>query len=412
MNITNIDSINSFITSYEKTNDKYDNKTEDINIANTRNNSDYVDFSINYSDDEVASVLNNISNAYDSEDIFGTNKTIFNSMDKYGEILNGINNNTNFDDNTKTQLTKILDNSFDFYTDRQVAQFTGEVSGLLNKAYYQVISYLENGKDIGIKGDKLINGEEFQKNLKDMILSAKNFYRNNANATKDDLEKFLGEKYAHTSRVESLSYSDIKELDKAMNTINNSNLDPSKLSREEYKKKKEEATNVALVGLKEDGASSILIDTFEKAIKQNKGSNARIDIYNKLNDGFDKQLKELNKLKTKYEEMLKSIKEAKEKMEEQYQKALEKLKHDIFEMYKMKISLNQVTKKDDPVEDLTKQHAETMKDLEKEKVEVDKDLKDINKSIKDITKEYDSFNENPSSYIDKYIEKELRGKIE
>ncbi|MBL4931671.1 hypothetical protein [Clostridium paridis] len=412
MNITNIDSINSFITSYEKTNDKSDNKTEAINEINTPNNSDYVDFSINYSDDEVASVLKNISNVYDSEDILGTNLTMFDSMDKYGDILKSINNNTKFDDNTKTQLTKILDNSFDFYTNRQIAQFTGEVSGLFNKAYYQVLSYLENGKDIGIKGDKLINGEEFQKNLKDVILSARNFYKNNANATKDDLEKFLGEKYAHTSRVESLSYSDIKALDKAMNTINNSNLDPSKLSREEYKKKKEEAANAALVGLKKDGASSILIDTFEKAIKQNKGSNARIDIYNKLNDVFDKQLKELNKLKTKYEEMLKNIKEAKEKMEEQYKKAIEKLKHDIFEMYKMKSSLKQVTEKDDPVEDLTKQHNETMKDLEKEKVEVEKDLKDINKSIKDLAKEYDSFKENPSAYIDKYIEQELNGKIE
>jgi Chromosome segregation ATPases len=407
MNITNIDSLNSVVNSYSTTKDKSQNTTDKKNVINFEPSSDYVDFSMDYSNDEVSSVVDNIKNSFDSYSYLTSGFSFKDSVNKYGEILKNINSNTNFDDNTKTQLSKLLDNSFDTYAQKLANKIGNDAALFFNQAYDKENQYKQyQNVELGIKGDQIINSEDFSKNLNNMILSAKSYYKNNIDGTEEGLNKYLQEKYSNTESINNLSFDDYNALSKAMNVLNAPVTDTKKLTPEEYKKRREEQANKAIDELNKDGASSTLINAFEKAVAQNKNASKRVDTYNKLDSGYQDNLKKLAKLKEKYERMLKKIEETKRKMEEDYKKQVEKLKKELYKLYQLKASLNSGVGKDDPLNDLRKQHDDVMKELEKDKVEAEKNINELTVQIKDLSKEYEDFQKNPSVYIDKYLEDE------
>ena len=124
---------------------------------------------------------------------------------------------------TKSQLTKALDKSFDRFAEKKVKEFSSDMSSFFNKAYKEKVLYDKEGINMGIKGDKLLNQDETEKNINKMFSNAKKFYKNNLDGTQEQLDTFLEGKFSKTESIDKLSYSDFKSLEKSLDIVNNYN---------------------------------------------------------------------------------------------------------------------------------------------------------------------------------------------
>jgi chromosome segregation ATPase len=159
----------------------------------------------------------------------------------------------------------------------------------------------------------------------------------------------------------------------------------------------------ALKSLKSDGASEILITSFEKAKDQNTNYQLRIDAYREIRFSFDKQLAEvfddIIKFEAKLDELEEQRKEVLKKNEEEMRKLNEKLKKQTFQarMFDMKNGINQI-------EDLQEQHEKSIQLIDMQKIEFETTLKGYAESFKTLAKQYNDFMKSPASSIDSYLE--------
>jgi hypothetical protein len=250
---------------------------------------------------------------------------------------------------------------------------------------------------MGIKGDKVINEEDTERNISNMFSGVKSFYKNNLNGTKEQFDLFLQDKFSITESIDKLSYNDFKSLQKALDIA---------------RKAPTGTMNSALESLKKDGASSILSDAFEKVVSQNKISGDRVGAYNDLDAEFKVKLGLLSKERLAYEAMLKELKKRRQEMIEEYNRAMAKLQHEVYKSRKFNMlnglnALNIPTKgnsdKYDPLENLTKQHDRQLQNLDKQKLEVEIKITEIGKEIMKVSGEYSKFMIDPSPFIDNYL---------
>lgn len=402
MNLTNIDSINTVISNYDMYNNRPQGKTNETHSMDLITN-DYVDFSIDYANGGVSSILDSIKESFDANDCMSNNESLLDYTNKYGQILKNINSDPKIDNDTRSQLTKILDNSFDHFSEKKVKEFGSNISNFFNRAYNMKKSYDAQGTNMGIKGDKILNEEDVEKNIKNMFSAAKNFYKNNLNGTKEELDMFLQNKFSKTESVEKLSYSDFKSLQKALDIVNDKDKIPKDVSIYGYIRRQSEAMNNALENLKKEGASSIVTNAFEKAINQNNNSNKRIETYAGIRSGYQKRLDDLFTESLKNELELKELKKKREKMIEEYNKNMEKLQHDMYKLNMFNLTTNKSGETYNPIENLTKQHNKQLEILDKQQTQITDRLSTIKKVFKETSENYDEFMKNPASAIDSYL---------
>ena len=392
--------INTIIPRHSIHDNQHQLKTDEMHSLAILNTNDYVDFSIDYTNDEASTILDNIKNSFDNIDYVSSNASIVDCTDGYGRILKNINTNSKFDDNTKLQLTKILDNSFDNFIEKKVKELGGNMSNFFNKAYNMKEVSDKQGNNIGMKGDKVFNEEDAAKNIRNMLSSARTFYKNNSNGTEEQFNKFLQDKFSKTESIEMLSYNDFKSLQKALVIVNDHKEMPADVSFAGRTKRQWEVMNNALESLKKDGASSILTNAFNKAVEQNNDSNKRIETYSEIRVSYGKQLERLLKDSSTNELKLNELKEQREKMIKDYAKEMAKLQHEMYKFYLLNASMNQKTDKYNPVENLTKQHDNQLENLDKRYIEVENRLNDIKKTFKETVESLDAFMKDPASFID------------
>ncbi|MFT5875613.1 MAG: hypothetical protein ACI8WT_004607 [Clostridium sp.] len=392
--------INTIIPKYTLHNNQTQAKTGAIHSIELLKISDYVDFSIDYANDETSTILENIKKSFDNSDSMSKEVSIIECTDAYGQILKSINTNSKFDDNTKLQLTKVLDNSFDNFTEKKVKDISANMSNFLNKAYNMKKTDAEQGTNMGIKGNKLFNEEYATKSIRNIISSAKTFYKNNLNGTGEQFDKFLQDKYSNTQSIEMLSYNDFKSLQKALVIVNDHREIPADVSFAGRTKRQEEVSDIALESLKKEEASSILTNAFIKAVDQNNNINKRREAYIDIRVSYEKQLEGLLKNSSDNQLKLDELKKQREKMIEDYAKELANLKHDMYKLYLLNASMNQNMDKYNPVESLTKQHNSDLENLDKHYIEVESRLNDIKKTFKETAEGLDKFMKDPASFFD------------
>ncbi|MBU3142161.1 hypothetical protein [Clostridium sp. CF012] len=400
MTLNSINSIGTIISNYSVPNNPPQVKTDEMHSIELLKTNDYIDFSIDYTNDEASTILGNIKKSFDSTDYMSSNVSIVDCTDEYGKILKSIKTNSKFDDNTKLQLTKALDSSFDNFTEKKVKELGGNISNFFNKAYNIKEIYDKQGTNMGMKGDKLFNEEAAAKNVTNMLLSAKIFYKNNLNGTEDQFERFLQDKFSKTESIEMLSYNDFKSLQKAIVIVNDHKEIPADVSFSGRTKRQWEVMNNALESLKKDGASSIITNAFNKAVEQNNNSNKRMETYVEIRVSYEKQLESLLKDRSENELRLEELKKQREKMIEDYVKEMAKLQHEMYKLYLLNAAMNQNMDKSNPVENLTKQHNKQLQNLDKHYIEVENRLNDIKKTFKETAEGFDRFMKDPASFID------------
>jgi hypothetical protein len=238
-----------------------------------------------------------------------------------------------------------------------------------------------------------------------MFSSAKAFYKNNSIATKEKLEEVLHKNFSKTESIEKLSYKDLKSLQKAIDISNNKGSGNNQIDPSFYLSpyRRMTAMEDALKALNADGASEILINSFEKAKDQNNNYHLRIDAYREIRFTFDKQLQEvfakIIEFEVKLDELEKQRKEMLKKNEEELRKLNEKLKKQTFQarMFDMKNGINQI-------EALQEQHEKSIQLVDLQKIEFETTLKGYSENFKAIVKQYSDFMKSPASSIDSYLE--------
>lgn len=113
-----LNSINTITSKYSLPKNQTQTKIYESHSIDLLNTKDYVEFSMDYTNDEASTILNNIKKSFDNNDYMSNNASIVDCTDDYGKILKSINTNSKLDDNTKVQLTKVLDTSFDNFTEK------------------------------------------------------------------------------------------------------------------------------------------------------------------------------------------------------------------------------------------------------------------------------------------------------
>lgn len=274
------------------------------------------------------------------------------------------------------------------------------MSNFFNKAYNMNAVSGQQGTNLGFKGDKLLNKEDAAKNIKNMISSAKTFYKNKSNGTKEQFDKFLQDKFSKTESIDNLSYNDFKSLQKSLVIVNDHKNIPDVVSFAGRTIRQGDKMNTALESLKNEGGSTILTNAFSKAVEQNNNINKRIQTYVEMRGSFEKQLELLLKDSAENELKLEDLKKQREKMIEDYAKEMEKLKHDMYKFFLLNNSLNQNMDKYNPAENLTKQHNNQLDNLDKHYIEIENRLNEIKKTFKETAEELDKFVKNPASFID------------
>lgn len=391
-------------------------KVDETNIIQIQSNSDYAEFSINYADDEVSSILNNIANTFEINNSMyyqvsenGDMLSIEEYGEKYGQLLKNINN-SNFDETTKTQLTTILDNSFDYFTEKKAKEIGGNISAFFNYAYsLKAILTESDGNKIGIKGEKLVNQDDVEKNIKNLFLGAKTFYKNNLDGTKDELNEFLEENFSTTESIEKLSYTDFMLLEKELNDINSSKNREYSSINERYKGISKEMSN-SVEDLKKEGASPTLIIAFEKAVYQNDNCNKRKSAYSEINFTYLDKLEKLAKERMRYESQLRELEERRKEMIKEYNKKMEKLKHDAYKLNMLLLSMNQDGSKYDPIENLEKQHEKQILLFDTRKDLIEGRISELKEITEETVKNYKHFSDDPASVINEYLGMDEKGK--
>jgi chemotaxis protein histidine kinase CheA len=408
MNINSIASVYSNVT----TNNISNNSIVSTEIAKGNNTEvlaiyDSLDLSLNYSEDAISSIIDDIKSTLDSGlNLIGIedSTSISDYASQYGRLLNKIKSSTALPSEDLDKITTILDNTFDAYTKRISERLAGNIASFFNSAYNAKLAYEKQGTDMGITGEKIIDKAALEANINAMFSSAKAFYKNNSSATKEELEAVLQKTFSKTESIEKLSYKDFNSLQKAIDISNNkgSGNNPPDLSFYLSPYRRMTAMEDALNALKADGASEILITSFEKAKDQNTNYHLRIDAYKEIRFSFDKQLEELFghiiEFEAKLEELEKQRKEVLKKNEEEMRKLNEMLKKQTFQarMFNMKNGINQT-------EDLQEQHEKNIQLIDTQKLEFESILKGYTESFKTLTKQYNDFMKSPASSIDNYL---------
>lgn len=417
MNLNNIDSVNTLLTQYNLSNNRAQEKIDLIDYVDYQNKDDYVDFSIDYGNDKVSNILNDINNSFDNSKDISNNKSILDCTTQYGKIIKSINSNGELDNDTKSRLTEALDKSFDCFSEKKVRDFSSDMSVFFNKAYNDKESYDKKGINIEIHGDELLNQDETEKNISNMFSTAKTFYKNNLDGTKEQLDTFLEDKFSKTESINKLSYSDLKSLEKSLDIVDDYNKSLANIPfiestdrfsnlaqrRSNLAKTRSESMKSGLENLEKEGVSSIVIDGFKNAVNQNENCSKREDTYASIGDSYQKQLEELLNDKKKQQSKLDELKEERKRIIEQYNKQMKKLQEQI----KMMSALNTLDgKQDDLTENLTKIHKKQLENLDKRKIEIQSDISSNDKIYKAIGDNYANFINNPSDEIDGCIKKE------
>lgn len=400
-----ISAVNTNLSNVEKgtiSNAKGCNDISNLNITNNYQDiMDSTDFSMDYSKDTVASVLSGIKTAFEDslKDVY-QNVSITDNGQLYGDILNRINSSSDFDDNEKLQLTKALDNTFDNYVKSISGKIADNTSDFLNRACNIEKSYAENGTDLGIRGQSIINKAEFGKNVENMLSAVKIFYKNNSGGTKEDLQKFLEKNFSTTESIEKLSYNDFTALSKAIDvSLGRSGKDgvPDVNIISSFEKQNE-AMNAAANGLKAGGASKIVTDAFGKAIAQNCNSNNRIMAYSKIRYQYEKKLEQIRAQISEEQAKLKELKKKQKEMMEEYRREMKKIQDD-------RRKLMSAASKDKQKELLTKQYSSNMDMFRKENDQIEGNIKELNNFVKEEAKQFEAFLKEPASVISDYLSK-------
>lgn len=406
--------INSVTSAYSNvsTNIVSNNSITTTNITNSNGTAtlaiyDSLDLSLNYSEDSIASIIDDIKSTLDSGlgllDVEAST-SISDYASQYGRLLDKIKSDTTLTSEDLNKLTTILDNTFDSYAKNISEKLSGNIASFFNVAYNAKLAYEKQGTDMGITGEKIIDKTALEANINAMFSSAKAFYKNNSSATKEELETVLQRTFSKTESIEKLSYKDFNSLQKAIDISNNkgSRNNPPDLSFYLSPYIRMTAMEDALKALKADGASEILITSFEKAKDQNTNYHLRIDAYKEIRFSFDKQFGELFghiiEFEAKLEELEKQRKEVLKKNEEEMRKLNEMLKKQTFQarMFNMKNGINQI-------EDLQEQHEKNIQLIDTQKLEFESILKGYTESFKTLAKQYNDFMKAPAASIDNYL---------
>lgn len=406
-----ISSINTVNPSYNLFSNLSQAKVEETSSIAIQVNRDYTDFSIDYSNHEISSILDSIKSSFNTEDNLSLNtiplEKTFDTLvvgysEKYGGILKNINE-SNFDKDTKTQLTKILDKSFDDYADYKSDKIGTNISSFFNRAELMKEAYTQNnGNKLDLQGEKLVNKEDIQKNIRNMFSGAKTFYKNNLDGTEDQLNGFLQEKFSKTESVETLSYSDYKLLENELNNMKD-HKEKQSGSIFDYYEEESKSMNDSLNNLTKEGASSALVNTFEKAVKQNDNCNTRRSAYAKIRFAYDDKIDKLIKELSKNGGKLDALKKEREEAIKEYNKKEQELKMQAYKMYKLMLMLNKDLSAYDPIKQLKEQHEKQLEIFEKREKELTDRQKEISNDFSETIKSYREFNEKPASAIDDYL---------
>lgn len=404
MYINNINSVNSttiIANSYSSGSTVTEAGSNDV----VQVNSDTIDFSLNYSK-PVLSILDDINNTFNKKSWINSedNSSISDYTAEYGNILHSIKSNPQFDDNQVEQLTKILDSSFDDYAENLAENLAKNISSFFNLSYNAEQTYNAQGTDMGITGEKIIDKDEFKKNIYNMLSSSKIFYRNNPVGTKDELDHFLQDKFSETQNIDKLSYKDFTAL---RNTLSNY----YKTDRASYYEtnfndpsRRLELMNTALGSLKASNASQTLVNAFEKAEQQNSNYFIRMNAYREVRIGyeinFDNLFKDYIKYSTKLDNLKERRKEMIKELEKEMQKFEEKLRKQTLQMMLLGLSDGQKQ-----IENMQKLHESKLNNLSNQELEIENRLKSIGEDMRKNSEEYFKFLKSPASYIDSYLNK-------
>ncbi|MFL0269215.1 hypothetical protein [Candidatus Clostridium radicumherbarum] len=404
MYINNINSVNStalIANSYSGGNTVIGTNSNDVVPAN----SDTIELSLNYSK-PVLSILDEIKNTFSKKDWIDLedNSSISDYTAQYGNILNSIKSNPQFDDNQIVNLTKILDSSFDDYAENLAENLSKNISSFFNLAYNAEQIYTSQGTDMGIRGEKIINKDEFKKNIYNMLSASKIFYKNNTSGTKDKLEQFLQDKFSETQNIDKLSYKDFTALrntlsayyktDRAAYYDTNYN-DPSR---------RLELMNTALSSLKTSNASQALVNAFEKAKQQDNNYFIRMNAYREVRMGYEINSDKLIKEYVKYSAKLENLKKRRKEMIKEHEKEMQKLKEKLRKQM-LQLMLLGLSDGEKQIENLQKLHENKLNNLSMQELEIESRLKSIGENIKSNSEEYFKFLKAPASYIDSYLSK-------
>lgn len=389
-----IDNLNKVVFNNETSqNSNYDYKNGADKLSSIINNDkDYVEFSIDYSNDDVHNILNNIQISFDFVNNMDDNRTVADCADEYGKILKSINSNNKIDDNTKEKITKILDNSFDNFANRKAKYISERFSDFFNGAYIAQ-EYKEKNQSLnfGITGDKLIDKDMTENNIRNMLTAVKVFYKNNLDGTKEQLDKYLEGKFNKTESIDKLSYNDLKYLEKS-GVLN--------WEFAYYGKAREKAAemNGSLDNLKKAGVSETVIDTFKKACYQNNDMNKRFQSFGEIRLGYEKRLEMIGNLISSYSEKLKELAEKRKKLIEEHEKQIEKFKKDM-----LKLSMLKMNRQDKILGELEKAHSKQLENMDKRKVEMENQKDQLLKQFSEIDDSFKNFLKNPADEISGYI---------
>lgn len=390
----NINSSNKLVYTNEilKKND-YPQKKGVYNLDNLANgDTDYTEFSIDYSNDEVCNILHNIESSFDFVNNSNDNRTIADCAGEYGKILKYINSNSKIDDKTKEHITKILGNSFDNFAIKRTKYISDKFSDFFNSSYIiQEYTAKNNSLNLGITGDKLIDKDITENNIHNIFVAAKVFYKNNLDATNDKLDKYLQEKFNKTESIDNLSYHDFKCLE-------NSGILSLDFAASGSVKEKATQMNAALNDLKRSGASKVVIDVFTKAFYQNNDKNKRFHAFQEIRFGYEKRLDILGKFINSYSEKLKQLTEKQKELIEEHNKQIEKFKKDM-----MKLAMWKSNSQNKILEELEKIHSKQLENIDKQKTEIETQKNQLLVEFKKIDDDFKNFLKNPADEISGYL---------
>ncbi|WP_406770779.1 hypothetical protein [Candidatus Clostridium stratigraminis] len=404
MYINNINSVNStalIANAYNGGNTVMETGSNDVVPAN----SDTIELSLNYSK-PVLSILDEIKNIFSKNDWLDLedNSSISEYTSQYGNILNSIKANPELDDNQIESLTKILDSSFDDYAENLAEALSKNISSFFNLAYNAEQIYTSQGTDMGIRGEKIINKDEFKKNIYNMLSASKIFYKNNTSGTRDELEQFLQDKFSETQNIDKLSYKDFTALRNTLSAYYKTDRAAYYDTNYNDPNRRLELMNTALSSLKASNASQTLVNAFEKAKQQDNNYFIRMNAYREVRMGYEINSERLIKDYIKYSARLENLKERRKEMIKEHEKEMQKLEEKLRKQM-LQLMLWGLSDGEKQIQNLQKIHESKLNNLSKQETEIENRLKGIGENIRKNSEEYFKFLKAPASYIDSYLGK-------
>lgn len=406
-------------------------KCDNININNYDSNKSIKvennTFSMNYSSKSVSSIMKSINNCFESDGslmntyyhdkkgdhlfnrlddnteltnadvksvskVDDTKSDMANLTSDYGEILKKINSDDDLSKDDKDKLIKILDTSFDNYSDNLSQALSDKISGFLN---YAADNKDEVFKKCGIKinAEKIVDSDELKKNIRNMFSAAKIFYKNNPQGSDEELNAFIDSKFKDTKSIDNISY---KDLILAKNALANNKFEPG--NKDEHFDK----INKRVDDLIDKGASDTLVNNFEKAYGQNADFELRSKAYANLRKGFEDTIKKLEQRAEGLKKTLENLSKEAQEADKEYQYSLRDMQE---KKMKARMLLNMLPDgyDDKAIENLKKDHDRTLKNISKQQAKIQRKISDVLKQVKDKGEVYKDFIQDPNQYIDDHI---------